>query len=913
MYKLVDNFTSDVFAKKATMTEVPQLSHLKKDNKSVPIFCDEPGCNKSFKRTDHLTRHKRNHVSKNYFTCTWAGCSKSFVRRDVWSKHMQRHVARQEKQRQDLRTGPIQFLEIYTPATNFDEVGKKGKKSYNSSMISNNNDTTHLSENQRVPDPTVNQKLQNQQISLKGDSKKPDVSESPFLDVQRNSDGACSSDEFQELNSYTNERNVDIDINHTADYSYSVNKDVNIIPKNLTNKAENNAKYCGNSYDYQYAENNKIPASMDFGNLIYGPETNKGTPTELIHWMLNGHALCSESFHNYIGYSPDCPLKNLLNISSPFPMSNYQTHMSEATRSKMIEFIPSLLHNPDFKLEQINECLESYWNIFHAQYPILHKPSFSTLESHPLLLLRMILMGAALRSRNNKFDCKSFKDIRKLADEIAEPLRWLIFSASELTTHITPWVIQCLLIVECYENSCSNRRFHQRAYLHHGLKIQLLRRSPLLSGNFLRNNTNDYSLTHEMDAWKTWIDTESLKRCAFMAFLIDAIHATIYGHETILFTHQMKLSLPCDEALWEMTEFKSNNLPPLTETPKFLSALSKLLHKEKFETGAFNKRVLFAGLLTTMYGMEQRDIQVKEFEWESVKSSWKETIFGAIEFWMEGMCHGSCCDLATGYYIPTDFGKVPASLKLDDTTCKLAMYHLSQAFLRVQQHDCIIYAGAPSRMNVRTNYSDYEIVKKRIHEWANSNNGKISVIHAYLFISEMLLSRDESRESILLSYDPNEDPILYRPNVVASLLFVIWCYNYCLEGPESNIFPNSNETVSNLTIINQASGLKSNTNLSTKYLPEKINGYSYISRINVSFKLCSIGPVKLSSVDLYAKVLGQIKEKNCTVGLLRLFKDKYENCVSQICQEYGKLLENCIQRSLGKNAIICNNMYEHSS
>ena len=93
------------------MAEVPQLSHSMNENTSEQIFCDEPGCNKSFKRTDHLSRHKRNHGSKILFTCTWSGCTKSFVRRDVWTKHMQRHVARQEKQR-DLRNGQIQFLEI---------------------------------------------------------------------------------------------------------------------------------------------------------------------------------------------------------------------------------------------------------------------------------------------------------------------------------------------------------------------------------------------------------------------------------------------------------------------------------------------------------------------------------------------------------------------------------------------------------------------------------------------------------------------------------------------------------------------------------------------------------------------------------------------------------------------------------
>lgn len=902
------------FEGKEIMTEAPQLSRLKNGNQNMPTFCDEPGCNKSFKRTDHLTRHKRNHVSKNLFTCTWSGCTKSFVRRDVWSKHMQRHAARQEKQKQDLQNGPIQFLEIYTPKSNFDEVARKRRKSSNGSSISKNHDANHLLKDQQwVQIP--NHKFQNEQIPLLDSSKKSDIGESPLLDRQKNTDATCSSDDFQELDFQTNEENIDMEISRTANYRYSTNTDVNSKTKNLTNSTVNDARYSENTEGYLNIDNNKIPASMDFGNLICGPETNKGTPKELIHWMLNGHALYSEPFQNYLDYSPDSPLKDLLNISSPFPISNYQVDISDTTKSKLVEFIPSLLCNRDFSIEHIKECLGSYWNIFHVQYPILHKPSFSTLEAHPLLLLSMISMGASLRSRNNRFDCKSFKNIHRLANEIAEPLRWLIFSTSELTTHITPWVIQSLLIVECYENSCSNRRLHQRAYLHHGLKIQLLRRSPLLGGNSLRNTSSDDGLTDEVDVWKKWIDIESLKRCAFMAFLIDAIHATIYGHETILFTHQIKLSLPCDEILWEMTYFKSNYLPPTIETPKFLNALSKLLHKENFETGAFNKRILFAGLLTIMFGMEQRDIQIKEFEWESVKSSWKETIFGAIEFWFEDICHGNCCDISTGYYVPSDFEMLPASLKLDDTNCKLAMYHLSQAFLRVQQYDCIIYAGAPSRMNVRTNYSDYEIVKKRIHEWANSYDGRISVVHAYLFISEMLLSLNESRENILLSYDPNADPILYRPNVVASLLFVIWCYNYCLEGPESNIYPNPNQTTSTLTLNSHKTGLNFDfaTKLSTKYLPEKINGYRYISRINASFKLCSIGPVKLTFIDIYAKALDQVKEKNCTVGLLRLFKDKYENCNSQICQEYGKLLENCIQRSLGKTDVICDNMYEHSS
>lgn len=178
------------------MTEIPQLSHSKKENTSVQIFCDEPGCNKSFKRTDHLTRHKRNHASKNLFTCTWSGCNKSFVRRDVWSKHTQRHVARQEKQK-DLRNGPIQFLEIYTPTSNFDELSKKVTRSSNSPPISKNHEGCNLLDDQQfLSVPSMNYKFQNQQMFLKDNSSKG--SESPIPNKQGKLYSSCINENFQE-------------------------------------------------------------------------------------------------------------------------------------------------------------------------------------------------------------------------------------------------------------------------------------------------------------------------------------------------------------------------------------------------------------------------------------------------------------------------------------------------------------------------------------------------------------------------------------------------------------------------------------------------------------------------------------------------------------------------------------------
>jgi len=107
--------------------------------------------------------------------------------------------------------------------------------------------------------------------------------------------------------------------------------------------------------------------------------------------------------------------------------------------------IPSLGNNIDFGAVQIERCLEIYWSIFHVQYPILHRPSFYTPEVHPLLLLSIIMIGAGLSYQTGQDESHIFTDAHGLADNIAEPLRWLICASEEFTSPAKSWIIQSLL------------------------------------------------------------------------------------------------------------------------------------------------------------------------------------------------------------------------------------------------------------------------------------------------------------------------------------------------------------------------------------------------------------------------------------------------------------------------------------
>lgn len=788
------------------MTENPLTEGQDKDlNELIPFICDQPGCSRKFKRSDHLLRHKRNHLEK-LFDCSWPGCSKSFVRKDVRLKHFKRHFAREEKVRQ-RKERSIKFFELYTPAS--------------SAAI-------------RIP---MNETSYERSTS---------ISRNEYMDTQKE------------------------------------NKVMDLIDNNIAElMAQPIAlEFQTPSSPIQKFENNEIK-DVELENLI--------------EIFLNDN----ENSSKYFEYSPSS-LKDLLDGTPDFIYSTSQSILSEETKLKMIQLIPSLSGNELFLSELIEKYLDSFWSSYHIQFPIIHRPSFSTSKANPLLLLSMITIGASSLSKNSR-DKLQAKLFLKLAEQIAQPLRWLICSETEVFPTVTSWIIQSLLILECFEITCSNRRFHRRANLHHGLKIELLRRSPLLGGDPLKLFEDD----KELGPWENWIELESLKRCAYVAFLVDTYNATIFGHDTIIYPHHIQLSLPCSEELWEnnfqddyshtsLNDSNTNSSSSSTGNEKFLLLIAKILRKNKISSSALTNHLLLGGLISLSLQMEQKDMPSKILQFNVSRSNWKNDLLASLDFWYDNVINGSCCKSNKSFHQPRGIPEI-----LNDSSCKFSIYHISQAFLRLSQYDCIIYAGAPTRMNVKADDKDVEIVKERISKWANSVNGKISVTHAYILICETLLGENDFGNETIINYDPNQDTLFYRPNIIASALFLIWAYNFCLYGPESNHY-------NQLPKENQTNFYK----IVSTCFHEKLNGYTYIKRVKKCFTLASKDSRGSKLFWQYSGNLDQIPNKNYTVGLLRLFSDKYLKCNSQVCIEYGKLMENCIQRSLGRVSVICEDMFE---
>lgn len=570
------------------------------------------------------------------------------------------------------------------------------------------------------------------------------------------------------------------------------------------------------------------------------------------------------------------------------PVSNL-SKINDAVFNKLINIIPSLESNSDFRIPQLERMLEIYWLVYHPQYPVLHRPTFSIEESHSLLLLAMIMIGAGLCNCSFSNETFVFHNPQKLAEEIAVPLRGLILSNCECRYPVSIYIIQSLLLLESFEISSTTRILHERSILYHGTKVQLLRR------NSASVNRHRSFPSGEL---KRWVELESIRRAYFMAFYLDILHATVYEYNNILNYYQIKLALPCEEALWECDNYEnlSNGLIDLN-SPMFIESLGKLLNGGEIKINGFGNRILFAGLISVLFQIQENIVYFSSITSLTTIDSWFKRILLAIDKWK---FKNSCTGIHTSpmLYFPIEIQeKLPPSLRFDDTRCKFPLYHMSHIYASIRHQDLLIFAGVPTASKIM-NFdisSNFNQARNRIEFWSKSPGGRLCALHAYLFLFEILLS--PFNEDIIYSYHPNADPYFHQKHVVLYTLLVLFAYNFSLYGPESI----------------QASSIYD-------YIPEKEDGYAYLKRVRASLSKGPGGNFQILFTNYnydfseiltkHAEFLPLIEEKNNLVGLLKIFFKSFRDSNWQLGREYARLIANCIQRCLGSESIVCEDMYE---
>ncbi|KAL9098298.1 MAG: hypothetical protein Q9163_006021 [Psora crenata] len=532
-------------------------------------------------------------------------------------------------------------------------------------------------------------------------------------------------------------------------------------------------------------------------------------------------------------------------------------------------------------LRSMQLYIRSYWYHFHPQMPILHKPTFSADKAQDLLLLAVIAIGASCLDKMHGVDIT--KAGAELSNLLAWHLRGEIFKHPDFLPPAKLWIFQTLVLLEVYEKMYSTRTLHERAHIHHGTTLTLMRRgssligrSPLDSpagpktehtGISANPDTSRSTSSTPEQWWNHWITNEATRRVAFAAYIIDSIHATMFGHQATMVAHEMKLALPCDEQLWSANSgaevakieasLRADGVPNMT----FFEGLKNTLKGKAVRTNPFGRTAIMAGLLSVTWHMNQRDVQIHHLGALKAlggKDVWRGPLTKAFDSWKQDFDSSMSRENVSLCY---------PSAKFDEENIfesRTVLHHLSHMAMHVDVVSCQIFAGAGRLLGRTTLQIDYDTAQRRIrHNWAPKASARHATFYALKFLTQVLMPNSSSTYGNLASfatYSARDDFLLNRPWVLYYAVLVVWSYGYALDGPIKN-------PPALLTPDEQKHDMK-----------------QYLARVG-----CIQAPPDLASM----------RDRNACLGLLYVLREKFQKCRWQLLHEAASLLGNCIEKLRG--------------
>jgi len=499
----------------------------------------------------------------------------------------------------------------------------------------------------------------------------------------------------------------------------------------------------------------------------------------------------------------------------------------------------------------LDKYLDSYWKKFHPQVPLMHMASFNVDNTHDLLLLTMIAIGASMLDENRG---------NEVANEAADLARFLAWNIrTQLQNHpdyrcpTRLWVLQALCLLESFEKAFSDRTLHERSQIHHASTITLLRRGDgLIDTNCGSNEDDDDNFgvgeQSTQCRWRAFIHNESKKRVALAVFITDAMHAAMFCHPASLPFWEVELTLPCSDLLWQcgsaadyaetLRELEEqNNAQSITFQTALQGTLSGDSTRTKIHTSMFGRMAILAGMLSLRCEQSRQMKAQKEESWYRGLSQWRN--------------HAS--------------PMLPAEMDLIFESCVL--YHLAQVTSRVSVVILQRFARVDRIMGRKIRASGRTEAQQRMRLWAAHNKARVAVWHAMRFLIEVFKQPDWNllaNPGTLngLSYRPREDYLLNRPWVVYVSSLTIWAYGYTVEGPLRA------EDVPTLDVHEQ----------------KVEDAQAFLQR--------------MSTVTAPEQLLG-MRGRNRCMGLLMLLSEKFKECRWELLRESSDCLENCIDMLRG--------------
>ena len=584
------------------------------------------------------------------------------------------------------------------------------------------------------------------------------------------------------------------------------------------------------------------PAVMPFGNVEF--QSDEISRDNFAMWLFDPQASFSEfnvahlpflegglesTFNSNIHYDYESLTSGRSQLETPPRLAESDELISEFRRQEILRWfqvfrmkqpkaeplITNLVQDsggdlPALNLEMMRDCLQEYWEHISPRLPIVHQPTFSCNRCSIFLLMVMIALGAAsLRSRDSSGNLSEYGGF---ADVIIQSVRWEIVTAEEASPPVGLWVAQALLLLEFYEKMYSSRRLHERAHIYHSATLTLLRRgSPLIgrSGSESPPELSSTDNTHGVGLdsrtwWNRWAETESMHRIVFAAFMMDIIHAAMFGHAADMAPHEIRLPLPCDESLWVATspeavrQLDQNLRMYGVKSVSFLDGLKRALHGKDVKTHSFGRMIIMSGLLSVGWHLSHRETHLKWLDLTTpsteTQDGWKKILLKSFDEWKGSF------DLAQGAMGSPTISD-PSGQRGSNGPIQSAavLYHLAHISLHVDIVDCQVYAGVKRLLGRKVSTRDFSNVVARMRIWATLSSTRHAVLHAFKLLHRVLVdhrrnSNDRRRQSLgsvglppieAQTYTCHNESDLHRPWIMYYAALCIWCFVRALSRRDS--------------------------------------------------------------------------------------------------------------------------------
>jgi len=484
--------------------------------------------------------------------------------------------------------------------------------------------------------------------------------------------------------------------------------------------------------------------------------------------------------------------------------------------------VANLVHDssgdiPALSVEMMRDCLQEYWDRVSPRLPIVHQPTFSCNRCSIFLLMVMVALGAvSLRIRDSS---GNLADYGGFADLIILGVRSEILTAEEAQPPVSLWVSQALLLLEFYEKMYSSRRLHERAHIYHSVALTLLRRGSPLIGRSGSESPPEVPSAEQpqgvsLDShtwWCRWAETEAIHRVVFAAFMMDIIHAAMFGHAADMAPHEIRLPLPCDDNMWTASnpdtvrQLDQNlRMYGIRPTP-FLDGLKRALHGKEVKTHSFGRMIIMSGLLSVGWHLSHKETHLKWLDLTAPSTetheAWKKVLLSAFDDWKRSF------DVAQGAMGNPSLADAAGSN--GPVHSAAVLYHLAHISLHVDIIDCQVYSGAKRLLGRKVSVRDYTNVVSRMRGWASQPSTRHAVLHAFKLLHRVLVdprrsagAGDRERLDIgpgvvslppieVQSYSCRNEPDPHRPWVMYYAALSIWSFVRAISRQDSHHEPTS--------------------------------------------------------------------------------------------------------------------------